>query len=49
MGGKTIAGTKLSAVGAATWLEQGKPWAIFTLEEVKYNVDVGKYIRQRGQ
>jgi len=49
LGEKTIAGTKLSAVGAATWLDQGKPWAIFTLDEVKYNVDVSKYIRQRGQ
>jgi len=49
LSGKTIAGTKLSAVGAATWLDQGKPWAIFMLDEVKYNVDVSEYIRQRGQ
>jgi hypothetical protein len=49
LNGKTISGTKLSAVGAATWLDQGRPWAIFTLEEVKYNVDVSEYIRQRGQ
>jgi hypothetical protein len=27
----------------------GKPWAVFTLEEVKYNVDVSEYIRQRGR
>lgn len=47
--GGDIAGTKLGAVGSATWLDQGKPWAIFTLEEVNYNVDVSKYIRQRGQ
>ncbi|MGE5641417.1 MAG: DUF6544 family protein [Byssovorax cruenta] len=46
--GPTIPGTKLSAVGSATWLDQGKPWAIFTLEEVKYNVDVKEYILQRG-
>jgi hypothetical protein len=46
--GNTIEGTKLSAVGSATWLDQGKPWAVFTLEEVKYNVDVSEYIRQRG-
>jgi len=46
--GKNVQGTNLSAVGSATWLDQGKPWAVFTLEEVKYNVDVSEYIRQRG-
>lgn len=47
--GKKIEGTKLDAIGSATWLDQGIPWAIFTLEEVNYNVDVSEYIRQRGQ
>ena len=47
--GENIEGTKLSAVGSATWLDQGIPWAVFTLEEVKYNVDVSEYIRQRGK
>lgn len=46
--GNYIEGTKLPASGSATWLDQGKPWAIFTLEEIDYNVDVSKYIRQRG-
>jgi len=46
--GETIAGTKLSATGSATWLDQGKPWATFTAEEVNCNVDVSKYIQQRG-
>jgi len=46
--GQTIPGSKLSAVGSATWLDQGKPWAIFTLEEIHYNVDVSDYIRQKG-
>ncbi len=36
------------AVGYATWLDQGKPWATFTLEEVNYNVKVSEYIRQKG-
>ena len=48
MEGKKIEGTQLDAIGSATWLDQGKPWAIFTLEEVNYNVDVSKYIRQKG-
>ena len=46
--GKKIEGTQLDTVGSATWLDQGKPWAIFTLEEVNYNVDVSKYIQQKG-
>jgi hypothetical protein len=46
--GKKVEGTNLDAVGSAAWLDQGKPWAIFTLEEVKYNVDVSEYIRQKG-
>jgi hypothetical protein len=46
--GPTLEGSKLSAVGSATWLDQGKPWAIFTLEDVVYNVDVSEYIRQKG-
>ncbi len=48
VGNKKIDGMNLSAVGAATWFDQGKPWATFTLEEVEYNVDVSQYIRQRG-
>jgi hypothetical protein len=46
--GSTIEGTVLSAEGAAIWLDQGKPWAVFRLEEVVYNVDVSEYIYQRG-
>jgi hypothetical protein len=46
--GKKIEGTQLDAIGSATWLDQGKPWAVFTLEEVNYNVDVSQYIRQKG-
>ena len=46
--GKSIPGTKIKAVGSATWLDQGRPWAVFTLEELVYNVEVSEYIRQRG-
>jgi len=47
--GNTLPDTKISAVGSATWLDQGGPWAYFTLEETAYNVDVSEYIRARGQ
>jgi hypothetical protein len=46
--GETIKGSPLSAVGSATWFDQGKPWAVFTLEEVVYNVDVSQYLMQTG-
>lgn len=38
--GKNIEGTKISAIGSATWLDQGKPWVEFILENVTYNVDI---------
>jgi len=43
-----LPGTNISPVGSAMWLDQGKPWAYFNLEELIYNVDVSAYIRQRG-
>jgi hypothetical protein len=46
--GGFIEGTNIASVGSATWFDMGKPWAVFTLEEVNYNVDVSEYIRQRG-
>lgn len=46
--GKNLPGSMLSATGSATWFDQGKPWAIFSLEEVEYNVDVSQYILQKG-
>ena len=45
---KKIEGTQIDTVGTATWLDQGSPWATFTLEEVNFNVDVREYIRQKG-
>jgi hypothetical protein len=32
--------------GAVTWLDQGKPWAVFTVEEIAVNVDVEEYLRE---
>ena len=36
-------------VGAVSWFTDGKPWAIFTVEDLVYNVDVQAYIRAKGQ
>jgi len=47
--GATIPGTKIGAVGSATWIDQGRPWAIFEVEQAAYGVDVQEYIRRRGR
>jgi len=44
----TVCGYTLPASGAATWLDQGRPWAVFTVEDVVYNADVSAYLRARG-
>ncbi len=44
----TLNGQPFMTVGAATWMDDGKPWAVFTVEDVVYNVDVKDYIYARG-
>jgi hypothetical protein len=34
--------------GAAIWMDDGKPWATFTVEDIVYNADVAEYIRASG-
>ena len=41
-------GRPFSANGAAIWMDDGKPWAVFHIEDVVYNVDVSDYIRVKG-
>lgn len=48
VGDETIGAAKCQAVGAATWLDQGRPWAFFEAEDIRYDVDVSGYIRERG-
>jgi hypothetical protein len=45
---KSINSNTFPSVGSATWLDQGSPWAVFTVEEVIYNVDVQEYVRAKG-
>jgi hypothetical protein len=35
-------------VTGSTWSDEETPWAVFTAEEVVYNVDVQEYIQQNG-
>jgi hypothetical protein len=37
------------SVSYATWLDDGKPWAELSLEQIIFNADVSEYIRARGQ
>jgi hypothetical protein len=43
-----LGGSLLNTVGAAIWMDDGKPWAIFTVEDIAYNVDVEDYILAKG-
>ena len=45
---RDIDGHTTMAVGAATWFDEGTPWAVFTVEEVVFNADVSEYVRAAG-
>jgi hypothetical protein len=42
-------GTPFQKSGAAIWMDDGKPWAIFTVDDIVYNVDLKEYILQEGE
>ena len=44
----TVDGNTTPAVSAATWFDEGTPWAVFTVEEIRTNVDVEEYITAKG-
>jgi hypothetical protein len=41
-------GVTLASIGAATWFEDGTPWAIFEMEDISYDSDVSEYVRKTG-
>lgn len=43
-----VDGHTTAAMSAATWLDEGTPWALFAVEEIRINVDIDEYIRARG-
>ena len=43
-----LGGVLTNTVGSATWMDDGRPWATFTLEDARFNVDVGAYVRAKG-
>jgi len=44
----TVDGNTTPVVSAATWFDEGTPWAVFTVEDIRTNVDVEDYIRAKG-
>ena len=44
----TLAGNPLATKGSATWMQDGKPWAVFAIEDIQFNVDVREYIHATG-
>ncbi|MBU0492778.1 MAG: hypothetical protein KKA73_02970 [Chloroflexi bacterium] len=48
LGWQTFQGTQIPSPATVTWEDEGTPWAVFTIEDVTYNVDVSEYIKARG-
>jgi hypothetical protein len=44
----TVDGVTTTVASAATWFDEGTPWAVFTVEDIRYNVDVQEYIQAKG-
>jgi hypothetical protein len=45
---RAVDGHTTPAVGTATWFDEGTPWAVFTVEDIRHNVDVERYIQAKG-
>jgi hypothetical protein len=48
LGWETFHGLMIPSPSAATWLDEGTPWLVVTIEDVAYNVDVAEYIKAKG-
>ena len=49
LGWQTFHGVEIPAHAATTWMDEATPWAIWTVEDVVYNVDVADAIRAAGR
>jgi hypothetical protein len=47
-GWQTFNGLRVPSGAAVTWMDEGTPWLVMTLEDVAYNVDVSQYVRSSG-
>jgi hypothetical protein len=48
LGWQTFHGIKIPSPASVTWLDEGTPWSVWTIENMAYNVDVSEYIGARG-
>ncbi len=48
LGWESFHGIMIPSRAAATWLDEGTPWLVVTIEDVAYNVDVSEYIKAKG-
>lgn len=48
LGWTTFHGLAVPSPATVTWLDEGSPWLVVTVEEMVYNVDVSSYIHDRG-
>lgn len=46
---QTLDGVMIAVTGTATWMDVGKPWATFNIEDLRLNVDITEYIRAKGK
>lgn len=44
-----LGGNLTATTASATWFDEGTPWAVFEVEEIVYNQDLGEYILQKGE
>lgn len=44
-----VNGQWMATVGEVIWMDDGKPWATFTIEDVRYNVDVNEALLRKGE
>jgi hypothetical protein len=44
---QTFDGIEIPELASTTWLDEGKPWAEWKIEDVSYNVDVSEYIEAK--
>jgi hypothetical protein len=47
-GGRPVGPWGVPSIGSATWADMDGPWAYFITEDLRFDVDVSKYIHARG-
>jgi hypothetical protein len=48
LGWQVFNGITIPSPAFVTWMDEGTPWLVFTVEDLAYNVDVDEYIRGKG-